>query len=288
MKLSICIVNYKVKEELSECLISIQKAMQTIETEVFVVDNNSQDGSCELIRESYPWVHLIANTENIGFARANNQAIRSAQGEYILILNPDTILVEDTISMIISFMESHPDAGALGVRMVDSYGHFLPESKRGFPSPWVAFCKISGLYRLFPHSDTFNHYYLGALAEHETSPVEILAGACMLLRRTVLDEVGLFDEAYFLYGEDIDISYRILCKGYTNYYYPETTIIHRKGASTRKLSYKSVRAFYAAMRIFSDTHLGYGRLSIMRGLIHLGISFRESLALIHLAIFRKF
>lgn len=254
MKLSVCIVNYTVCRELEQCLLSVQKAVQGIDCEVFVVDNASSDNSCAMVAEKFPWVKLIANQENVGFAVANNQAIRQAQGEYVLLLNPDTIVCPDTFSTCVSFMDEHPNCGGLGVKMYDASGNFLPESKRGVPTPFVAFCKMSGLYKLFPKSDVFNHYYLGNLSEDEISAIEILAGACMFLRKSVLDEVGLLDEQYFLYGEDIDISYRILKHGYDNYYLPTTHITHIKGASTKKSRKESIRAFYNAMEIFVDTH----------------------------------
>lgn len=254
MKLSIIIVNYNVSNELKQCLISVKNSLQNIESEIFVVDNNSSDDSCEMIRQFFPTVNLIENNENVGFAKANNQAIQRVVGEYILLLNPDTIVASDSFSKMIAFADDHSDLGGLGVKMVDENGNFLPESKRGVPTPFVALCKISGLYKLFPKSDTFNHYYLGALPVDEVNEIEILAGACMLLRKSVIDAVGWLDEQYFLYGEDIDISYRILQQGYKNYYLPTTQIVHLKGVSTKKNQQKSIKAFYAAMEIFVDTH----------------------------------
>ncbi|MCQ2958961.1 MAG: glycosyltransferase family 2 protein [Bacteroidales bacterium] len=255
MKLSVSIVNYSVCDELERCLLSVQQAMQGIDGEVFVVDNASTDNSCAMVSDKFPWVKLIANKENVGFAAANNQAIRQATGEYILLLNPDTTVCPDTFSTCVSFMDEHPDCGGLGVKMYDANGNFLPESKRGVPTPFVAFCKMSGLYKLFPKSNTFNHYYLGGLSENEMSEIEILAGAYMFLRKSILDEIGLLDERYFLYGEDIDISYRILLQGYKNYYLPTTRITHVKGVSTQKNKKASITAFYNAMEIFVDTHL---------------------------------
>lgn len=254
MKLSIIIVNYNVSNELKQCLISVKNSLQNIESEIFVVDNNSSDDSCEMIRQFFPTVNLIENNENVGFAKANNQAIQRVVGEYILLLNPDTIVAEDSFSKMITFADEHCDMGGLGVKMVDENGNFLPESKRGVPTPFVAFCKITGLYKLFPKSDMFNHYYLGSLPNDECNEIEILAGACMLLRKSVIDEVGCLDENYFLYGEDVDISYRILLHGYKNYYLPTTQIVHLKGVSTKKNQQESIKAFYAAMEIFVDTH----------------------------------
>jgi O-antigen biosynthesis protein len=220
LKLSVIIVSYNVKHFLEQCLHSVRAAIAGIDTEIFVVDNASVDGSVKMVREKFPEAICIANDDNPGFAKANNQAIRQSKGEYVLLLNPDTIVETDTFAKIIGFMDSHPDAGGLGVKMVDGTGRFLPESKRGLPTPVVAFYKIFGLSRLFPKSKTFNKYHLGYLDKDKTHQVEILAGAFMLMRKSVLDEVGLLDEAFFMYGEDIDLSYRIIKGGYHNYYYP--------------------------------------------------------------------
>jgi len=254
MKLAVVIVNYNVRHFLEQALLSVRKAARAISCEVWVVDNNSVDDSVAMVRHKFPEVNLIDNTQNLGFSTANNQAIRASSGDYILLLNPDTLIEEDTLEKCIRFMDEHPDAGGLGVRMIDGSGKFLPESKRGFPSPWTAFCKTFGLSRLFPHSRTFNHYHLGYLDEYATHDVEVLAGAFMMLRRSVLQQIGLLDEAFFMYGEDIDLSYRIRQAGYRNYYFPDTTIIHYKGESTKKGSLNYVRVFYQAMIIFARTH----------------------------------
>lgn len=254
MKLSIVIVNYNVRYFLEQCLRSVYKALEGIEAEVFVVDNNSADDSVEMLREQFPQVQLIANADNPGFSKANNQAIRKAQGKYILLLNPDTVVEEHTFRKSLEFMEAHPDAGGLGIKMIDGKGTYLPESKRGLPSPWVAFYKIFGLTSLFPKSKRFARYYLGHLSEDENQEVEILAGAYMLMPKKVLDEIGLLDEDFFMYGEDIDLSYRILQAGYKNYYLAESTIIHYKGESTKKGSLNYVRVFYKAMVIFAEKH----------------------------------
>ncbi|MEZ4985741.1 MAG: glycosyltransferase family 2 protein [Saprospiraceae bacterium] len=234
MKLSIVIVNYNVRYFLEQALLSVRKAIRAIDAEVFVVDNNSVDDSVAVVREKFPEVKLIANADNPGFSIANNQAIRQSKGQYVLLLNPDTVVEEDTFEKCIAFMDAHPEAGAVGVRMIDGAGKFLPESKRGFPSPWVAFAKSFGLSALFPTSRLFNHYHLGYLNEMETHEIEVLAGAFMFMRRAALDKAGLLDEAFFMYGEDIDLSYRIVLAGYKNYYLPETSIIHYKGESTKK------------------------------------------------------
>lgn len=256
MKLSIIIVSYNVAYFLEQALLSVRAAIEgrAWEAEVFVVDNNSNDNSVELVRNQFPEVHLIANQKNTGFSTANNQAIREANGEYILLLNPDTVVAEDTFEQVIRFMDAHEDAGGLGVKMIDGKGEFLPESKRGLPSPSVAFCKMFGLSKVFSKSKTFNWYYLGHLDPIQTQEVEVLAGAFMLMRKSVLDKIGLLDETFFMYGEDIDLSWRILQGGYKNYYYPHTQIIHYKGESTKKGSLNYVRMFYNAMIIFAQKH----------------------------------
>ncbi|HRI28473.1 MAG TPA: glycosyltransferase family 2 protein, partial [Chitinophagales bacterium] len=226
MKLSVIIVNYNVKYFLEQALLSVRRALEGLSAEVIVVDNNSVDGSVEMVRQKFEEVVLIANSKNVGFSAANNQAIRIAKGEYILLLNPDTVVEEDTFAKTIGFMDTHPQAGALGVKMYDGKGVFLPESKRGLPTPATAFYKMTGLSALFPHSKIFNHYYLGHLNNNEVHEIEVLSGAFMLLRKSVLDKIGLLDETFFMYGEDIDLSYRVIQSGYRNYYYPHTRIIH--------------------------------------------------------------
>lgn len=280
MKLSIVIVNYNVKYFLEQALLSVRSACQGLEAEVWVVDNNSVDESVPMVQAKFPEVKLIANTGNPGFSIANNQAIRQSTGEYVLLLNPDTVVEEDTFEKCIAFMDAHPEAGALGVRMIDGSGAFLPESKRGFPSPWAAFCKTAGLSRLFPRSRLFNHYHLGYLDEFEVHEIEVLAGAFMFMRRSVLDEVGLLDETFFMYGEDIDLSYRIIKGGYKNYYYPETSIIHYKGESTKKGSLNYVRAFYQAMIIFARKHFEGRRARLFVLMLQGAIYLRASLTLL--------
>jgi GT2 family glycosyltransferase len=197
LKLSVIIVNYNVKFFLEQALHSVKRACSGVDAEVFVVDNRSVDGSVEMVQSRFPDVKLIANTENVGFSKANNQGIRAASGEYILLLNPDTVVEEDTFSKVISFMDQTPDAGAVGVKMIDGKGVFLPESKRGLPTPAVAFYKIFGLSKLFPRSKTFGRYHLGYLDNNTTHPVDVLAGAFMMLRKTVLDEIGLLGRSFF-------------------------------------------------------------------------------------------
>jgi len=282
VKLSIIIVNYNVKFFLSQCLNSVKLAIDNFAqpVEVFVVDNHSVDGSCFFVKDQFPWVKLIENKENVGFSKANNQAIKIAQGEFVLLLNPDTVLEQDTLKKVVAFMESHADAGGLGVRMIDGKGKFLPESKRGLPTPQVAFYKISGLSKLFSKSKQFNRYHLGYLNELEVNEIEVLSGAFMLMRKEVLDKTGLLDETFFMYGEDVDLSYRITLAGYKNYYFPETTIIHYKGESTKKGSINYVKMFYSAMAIFANKHFRSRQSHLMSFFIQLAIWLRAFISLI--------
>jgi len=280
MKLSVIVVNYNVEYFLEQCLYSVRRAMHTIDGEVIVVDNNSIDGSNSMVKKKFPEVTLFENKENLGFSKANNQGIRRSSGEYVLLLNPDTVVEDDTFSKIIKFMDQHPEAGALGVKMVDGAGKFLPESKRGLPTPEAAFYKMFGISRIFPKSKRFSKYHLGYLKENEIHEVEILSGAFMLLRKKVLDEIGLLDETFFMYGEDIDLSYRVIKAGYKNYYYPETRIIHYKGESTKKSSVNYVIVFYNAMVIFAKKHFTYKNARLFTWLINLAIYFRAFLAVL--------
>lgn len=252
--LSVIIVSYNVKYFLRQCLQSVARAMEGLSVEVWVVDNASIDGSVEMVREEFPWVKVIANATNLGFARANNQAIQQATGRYILLLNPDTIVQEDTFRVVIKFMDSHPEAGVVGVKIIDGEGRFSVDSRRDLPSAWNIFCKLSGLYRLFPKSRLFGRYHLTFLPENEITPVPVLLGAFMAIPRSVLDKVGLLDERFFMYAEDIDLCYRILQAGYTNYYLPTTQIVHFKGESTRTRSLNYVLTFYKASLQFVQKH----------------------------------
>ena len=280
MKLSVIIVSYNVTHFLEQCLHSVHAASSGIATEIFVVDNASVDGSIQMVKEKFPGVICIENSENQGFAKANNQAIRKSKGEYILLLNPDTIVETDTFSKVIAFMDSHADAGGLGVTMVDGTGKFLPESKRGLPTPMVAFYKIFGFARLFPTSKIFGKYHLGYLDKDKTHQVDILAGAFMLMRKSVLEQVGLLDEAFFMYGEDTDLSYRIIKAGYHNYYFPETRIIHYKGESTKKGSLNYVFVFYNAMIIFARKHYTAKNARLFAFFINIAIYFRAFLSIL--------
>jgi len=279
-QLSIVIVNYNVKHFLEQVLYSVESAAQNLDVETWVVDNNSVDGSMDMVEAKFPWVKTIINKENLGFSKANNQAILKSNSKYILLLNPDTVLQEDTLSKCIHYMDENVDVGGLGVRMIDGKGCFLPESKRGLPTPKAAFYKMSGLAALFPKSREFGRYHMKYLSEWETNEVDVLAGAFMMLRNDVLVEIGLLDEQFFMYGEDIDLSYRITLAGYKNVYFPETTIIHYKGESTKKKSVNYVKVFYNAMVLFAQKHYSAQRAGRFAFWIHIAIYLRASLALI--------
>ena len=280
MDLSIIIVNYNVRYFLEQCLHSVKRAAGELKTEIWVVDNNSVDGSCAMVLEKFPDVNLIRNDQNRGFSVANNQAIRRSSGRYILLLNPDTVIEEDTLVKCVAYMDEHPGSGGLGVKMIDGKGDFLPESKRSLPTPRVAFYKIFGLSRLFPKSRIFGRYHLGYLDKDRIHEVEILSGAFMMLRASALDEVGLLDEDFFMYGEDIDMSYRLLNAGYKNTYFPETTIIHYKGESTKKGSLNYVLTFYKAMVKFARKHFSRKMAKSYAAVINMAVYFRAFLSLI--------
>ena len=277
MKLSVIIVNYNVKHFLEQCLYSVRRAAEKVQSaEVIVVDNASSDGSVEYIRNRFPDIRLIASNENLGFARANNLAMRESKGEYVLLLNPDTIVAENTFLHFVDFMDKHPDAGACGAYMLHTDGTFALESRRGLPTPFVAFCKMSGLTSLFPKSKIFGRYYMRYLNETKVNPIEIVSGAFMFMRREALDKVGLLDEDFFMYGEDIDLSYRILKGGYRNYFIP-SPILHYKGESTKKSSYRYTHTFYQAMQLFFKKH--YSHYSMLVSLpINIAIWTRAMLA----------
>ena len=269
MKLSIVIVSYNVCRFVAQCLDSVQRASGGIDAEVFVVDNASADDTVSYIGRHYPWVRLIANDDNLGFSRANNMAIRQAQGEYILLLNPDTIVAGSTLRECVGFMDAHPQASGLGVRMHNADGSLAPESRRAIPSPWVSCLKMLGFTK---------RYYMSHLSWDEPGRIEVVSGAFFMLRRKALDQVGLLDEDFFMYGEDIDLSYRLLKGGWENWYHP-SDIVHFKGESTQKSSFRYVHVFYQAMLIFFRKH--YGHQSILFTLpVKLAIYFRAALALI--------
>lgn len=278
MKLSVVIVNYNVRHFLQQALLSVFKSGRGLDMDVWVVDNNSVDNSVEMVRSEFPQVKVIDNRENVGFSKANNQAIRQSTAEYVLLLNPDTVLQEDTLEKCVAFMDQHQDCGGLGVRMIDGKGKFLPESKRGLPTPAVALYKMTGLSAIFPGSRIFGKYHLRYLSEWETHEVDVLSGAFMMLRKSVLDKVGLLDEAFFMYGEDIDLSYRIQKGGYKNYYFPDTTIIHYKGESTKKKSANYVKVFYNAMVLFARKHYSSGMAGWFAFFISFAVQMRAFLA----------
>ena len=261
MKLSVVIVNYNVKYFLEQCLHSLEQAAMGIDHEVIVIDNASTDGSTEYITARFPKVKWMACRENNGFSKGNNIAIAHAKGEYILMLNPDTIVTKEAIEGCIAFMDNNADAGACGVYMLRTDGTFAPESRRALPTPFVAFCKMSGLSNLFPKSRTFGRYYMQYLDKEETNPIEIISGAYMMLRHKTIKKTGALDEDFFMYGEDIDLSYRILKSGYRNYYMP-LRILHYKGESTNKSSYRYVHTFYRAMQLFFKKHYSHYSLIV--------------------------
>ena len=256
MKLSVVIVNYNVSHYLLQCVDSLSHALRGTDSELIVVDNHSRDNSVTLLREYHPEVRIVENLHNLGFAKANNIAIRQSRGEYVLLLNPDTIVSESVVKGVISFLDSHPEAGSAGVRMLNADGTVAPESRRGVPTPMTAFYKLSGLCGMFPNSRRFGRYYLGHLPWDSPQQIEVVSGAFCMLRTSVLKKVGLLDEDYFMYGEDIDLSYRILKSGATNWYVPET-ILHYKGESTHKSSFRYVHVFYQAMHIFFRKHFSH-------------------------------
>lgn len=253
MQLSVIILNYNVRYFLELCVLSVQSALQNIDAEIIVVDNNSNDESCEMIKNRFPNVKLIQNNQNLGFPKGNNVGVAHAKGEYICILNPDTVVAEDTFDKVLAFAKSKKELGIIGVHLIDGTGNFLPESKRGIPTPWVAFTKVTGLYKLFPQSSIFNQYYAQHLPEYQTGKVDILVGAFMFLQKNVYESVGGFDEDCFMYSDDIDLSYMVLQKGKSNYYFHETTVIHYKGESTSKDSVYMKR-FQEAMTFFYKKH----------------------------------
>lgn len=287
MKLSVIIVSYNVRKYLDPCLRAAQRALDAMDAagwgagDLWVVDNASPDDSVSWVRTNFPHVNLIASQENLGFSAGNNLAIRKSQGEWVLLLNPDTIVPEDAFVRVLEYVEGktdRPQLGGLGVPMVDGTGRWLPESKRGLPTPWASFSRLSGLWRLRPASPKLNRYYMGHIKPDETAPIEVLSGAFMWMRRTALDQVGLLDEAFFMYGEDIDLSWRLIQGGWENHYFAGTQIIHFKGESTKTASLAYVRVFHDAMRIFARKHFGGGQAVWMNILVSLGIRLRALVA----------
>jgi GT2 family glycosyltransferase len=253
MQLSVIILNYNVRYFLEQCVLSVQNALETIDGEIIVIDNNSSDESCAMMRKHFPNVKLIENNKNLGFPKGNNIGVGQAKGEYICILNPDTVVAEDTFVKVLAFSQKQSNLGILGCKLIDGTGNFLPESKRGVPTPFVAFTKVAGLYKLFPKSRTFGKYYAEHLNENQTGKVAILVGAFMFMKRNLYQELGGFDEDCFMYSDDIDLSYRVLKEGKSNYYFHETTVIHYKGESTIKDGIYMKR-FQEAMNFFYKKH----------------------------------
>jgi GT2 family glycosyltransferase len=286
MILSIVIVNYNVRYFLEQCLRSIVPSTIGITHEVIVVDNASTDGSRDYLEPRFQWVNFIWNQENKGYAFANNQGLAVCKGQFVLFLNPDTILSEQSLSTCIDHFRDHGKAGALGIRMIDGYGRFLRESKRSFITPLTAFFKLVGLAALFPRSAVFARYHLGHLDPHQHHQTDVLAGAFMMVRMSVLQITGGFDEQFFMYGEDIDLSYRIRQAGFENHYLPKPPIIHFKGESTRRHSLKYVRMFYGAMAIFARKHYGSWRAGFFTACIHLAIWLRAFVTLLLIPIRR--
>src|SRR6187399_1643457 len=280
MQLSIIIVSYNSLRLLENCLFSIQKAMQIIDGEIIIVDNNSKDGIKKGLSSKFPGVKFIFNNENLGFAKACNQGFKISSGNYILFLNPDTVISETCLTECITFFKTHLDAGAVGVRMLDDQGKFLRESKRGLPSPSASFYKLFGLTAIFPASKTIAKYYQGHLPENENNPVDVLSGAFMMIKRAVFEKVNGFDETFFMYGEDIDLSLRISQLGYKNYYLGKISIMHLKGGSTT-CNYKYVDDFYGAMKLFVKKHYN-DKSTLYRLFLQAGISVRKMLSILAL------
>jgi|SRR5450432_118387 len=290
MILSVIIVNYNVKFFLEQCLSSLTKAVAASpelngKVEVIVIDNASTDGSVPFLEPIFPAFQFIQNKENKGFAKANNQAIPACTGEFVLFLNPDTILAEDLLEKCILFLRRTTDAGALGLRMIDGSGKYLKESKRGFPSPLASFYKMSGLSRIFPRSKKFSAYYMSHLNEDENHSVEILSGAFMMVRKNILDKTGGFDEQFFMYAEDIDLSFRISQTGFRNYYFSGATLIHFKGESTPK-DRRQVKIFYHAMILFMKKHFKGSRSSVQLFFLQMAVKLQQQVAILLLP-FRK-
>ncbi len=269
--ISIIIVNYNVKHFAEQCLRSVEAATGSLSVEVFLVDNGSSDGSVEYLKSRFPSVNIIDNGENLGFGRANNIAFKRAQGRYLFVLNPDTLLGEDTLQALVGYMDEHPRAGAAGPKILTRYGSFDVTSKRGFPTPWVAFCRFSGLARLFPRSEFFGRYDLLYLPPDQPAEIDSLVGSCMIVRSDVYREIGGFDEDYFMFGEDIDWCYRMKQAGWQIHYAPVTTIVHFKGESTRRSNINRDRTFYGAMHLFVEKHFRGRYPLIAHRLIDLGI-----------------
>lgn len=282
MKITVIIVSYNVKYYLEQCLLSLRKALDGIESEVYVVDNHSKDGSVEYLRQRFPEMNFVASNHNLGFAKANNLAIKRSKGKYLLLLNPDTIVCETTIKDCLSFMDTHPDAGGVGVKMLKCNGEKAMESRRGLPTPITAFYKMCGLCVKYPQSKRFGKYYMSYLPWDTPERIEVISGAYCLLRHSAINDIGMLDEDFFMYGEDIDLSYRLLKGGYENWYLP-ISILHYKGESTQKSSFRYVHVFYEAMLIFFRKH--YHHTSFLVSLpVKFAIYVKATLALANMVL----
>jgi GT2 family glycosyltransferase/lipopolysaccharide/colanic/teichoic acid biosynthesis glycosyltransferase len=276
LDISVIIVNYNVRDFLDNALVSIQKALPGLKGEIVVVDNASDDGSLEMLERKFPDVRVIANKQNLGFAKANNQALQQARGKYLLLINPDTLVQEDTLRVMIQFFENNPDVGLTTCKILRHDGSFALSCRRSFPSPWVAFTKLVGLAALFPKSKLFGKYNLTYLSPDESYEVDAVSGSFMMLRREVYERVGGLDEEYFMYGEDLDWCYRIQKAGWKIYYVPTTKIIHYHGESTKRSNIDELRTFYQAMHLFVKKHLSASLWTTV--LLRLGIMIRAGIA----------
>ena len=285
LQLSVIIINYNVKFFLEQCLLSLLKAAKEIDCEILVVDNASTDGSKEYLTNKFSQVHFYWLSSNLGFGKANNYALQKAKGDYILLLNPDTIIAEDSLILCLEYFKVNSNCGALGVRMIDGKGKFLKESKRGFPTLSRSFYKFSGLCNVFPRSKKISGYYFGHLPQNKSGRVEVLAGAFMMLQQKSIEASNGFDEKFFMYGEDVDLSYRIHNAGMENHYFAGTTIVHFKGESTQKFSKSYVKHFYNAMHIYVNKHYQQNKTS--RAFMHVFIAASQCLAGIKLIIKKK-
>ncbi len=281
MKVSVIIVNYNVKYFLEVCLHSVWRALERVGGEVIVVDNNSQDGSNEMVRERFASTVLIENKDNRGFSKANNQGVAMAKGEYILFLNPDTVVPEDFFVKMVGYMDAHPEAGSIGPRLIDGKGKFAPDGKKSFPSLSVAIFKTTGINKLFPKSPYINKYYAVHVGEREVAEVDALSGCCMMVRKSLLEPIGgAFDEDFFMYCEDVDLCYRIQKSGVKNIYFPETTVIHYKGESTKKATLSYVRIFNEALVLFVKKNYTKSSAQSFIAFIKIGVVLRAILSLL--------
>ena len=255
MRLSVVFLNYNTRDLTRQALSSVLAAAEGLEVEIFVVDNASVDGSADMVAEEFPQVKLICNAANVGFAAGNNVALRQVTGEYALLINTDTIVRRDALRTMVEFLDAHPEAGACGCKILDPDGTLQLDSRRGFPTPLAAFCKMSGLSRLFPTPPLIAHYHMTYLDPEQTAEVEVLSGSCMMVRKAAMDQVGLLDEDYFMYGEDIDWCYRFHQAGWKIYYVPTTEIIHFRGESGRGVPLRILYRKSRAMSIFVNKHM---------------------------------